>query len=255
MTPKRKLERAQVHLDEIDKAVNAYLFDPVAPYVAVGDHDTKTREFFVKVKVIRQQPDTWPEIVGDCVHNMRAALDHIAWSLTAKTTSSPGYPKQIAFPIFATHAEFVDRLTKVIGETPPETHAIFESCQPYHGPNGAARHPLMILKLLDDMDKHRRLHLVGGISSNFKVRFFLNDQPLDVLDQRFALGPFDDGDVIFRCRLKSPAPYVDAYFETAFQVAFDKEGPALGAPVDSMLKGLMDVVRNDILPLFEPFLT
>ena len=88
--------------------------------------------------------------VGDCAHNLRSVLDHIAWELVSCSGQMPST---------ATHFPLKDVRPKQLSITPdPGTAAmnIVDQFQPYQ--SGGSHALLALLHLLDIIDKHRDDH-------------------------------------------------------------------------------------------------
>jgi len=52
-------------------------------------------------------PEDLALIAGDAIHNLRSALDHIAWELVAAGSSEPNHRTQ--FPVGKTQASYRER--------------------------------------------------------------------------------------------------------------------------------------------------
>jgi hypothetical protein len=90
---------------------------------------------------------------GDAIHNMRSALDHVAYAVALKNNLSKDDLGRVSFTISPTEnafeAEVINKKLNIIGD---EWVAFLRRVQPYqNGPN------LLRLKRLDDRDKHREL--------------------------------------------------------------------------------------------------
>jgi len=120
-------------------------------------------------------------LVGECVHDIRCALDHLAWALAEQGIQRrrgrvvPKEPHRgTAFPVCANPEKFFERrkadptnpkafrpytydsgMNKII-QTRPEAQAYIERCQPYHGDRNTL---LLLLNDLENRDKHRKLNL------------------------------------------------------------------------------------------------
>src|SRR2546425_10696749 len=51
------------------------------PFGVVVERNPDTAERIWRARVSRPVPETWSFLVGDIVHNLRAALDYLAWEL------------------------------------------------------------------------------------------------------------------------------------------------------------------------------
>ena len=100
-----KLERAYKHISDIDAAIR--LFFESSPYVIVAKQDQQTGDYVSYVESVRDVPADVPLIAGDAIHNIRSALDHLAWQLVLSTGNTPG--PSTSFPIFDSAAEYETR--------------------------------------------------------------------------------------------------------------------------------------------------
>jgi hypothetical protein len=84
-----KVGRANVHLSCLDKRINSFInkgklyeFDPL--------DDLETGQIVIYGEGIREPPvEEWGVIIGDVVHNLRSALDHLVWQLTLANGNIP----------------------------------------------------------------------------------------------------------------------------------------------------------------------
>src|SRR5215207_2015647 len=106
-----KIQRADMHLDFLYQRVESFV-DDGGPYKLHTQPDSKTGEITVYGQVLGEPPiDEWGAIIGDVVHNLRSALDHLVWQLTiAEGHKPPPNPipkrglgsewRDIGFPIY-----------------------------------------------------------------------------------------------------------------------------------------------------------
>ena len=158
-----KIDRAKQHLDALNGAIETYLDKD--PYRFVSDEHTDEHSYRYEIflEVDEFPPDEmWGPIIGDAVHNLRSALDHLAWELALPETREQT-PRRIEFPIFlddpAQNAEARGRLAVKLACLRPESHALVDAAQPYN--TGNPHHPLWLLQALWNTDKHRTLHTAG----------------------------------------------------------------------------------------------
>lgn len=118
------------------------------------------------------QPNArWGVLAGDCVQNLRAALDHAAFQLVPERTRS-SYADNITFPIFDDFEKFKAWKTKQanwIGTVHQDAVAVIDSLQP-GGTLSPHDHMLWKLYRLSNIDKHRTVHVaalgIGQIASS-----------------------------------------------------------------------------------------
>lgn len=158
-----KLKRAEKHLTELSDYTARY--SEVRPYdTTVEVHrDAKSTGYIVRA-FLNDPPDYTPSvIVGDCIHDIRSALDHIIAFLTEpeelrKRSAFPIYEENIWQPGFKSQRESFKAATEGL---PEYALAFVEQVQPYHRGQAAPDDPLAVLKALSNADKHRELIVVA----------------------------------------------------------------------------------------------
>ncbi|HLY68074.1 MAG TPA: hypothetical protein VKU60_21220, partial [Chloroflexota bacterium] len=164
-----KLDRAEKHLKEFEVKVGDYI--KRYPYVPERIKCNKKHHCWRYVLRVTEQPD--PELaiaLGDVIHNMRSALDHLATALVpTRRRYSASFPiildniEDAALPTpydLKSRAAFDTAVTGM----PAKAIAIVKAFQPYRA--GADRdprfHALAILSRWENADKHRQLLVVSS---------------------------------------------------------------------------------------------
>lgn len=257
-----KLDRAEKHLDCLDELIGTYLDGD--PYRVVGNEGTEGGYHYwaIFLEVERFPPDElWGPIIGDAVHNLRSALDHVAWNF-ATDAARRETPRRIEFPVFlddpAEDPEVRGAFRKRINCLRPECHAVVDGAQPYKTRD--SHHPLWILQGLWNTDKHRVLHTAGFMFGS------PSDNPTRLGYDSWSWGPFQ--------RAKDGAPLshgygntdqdlqsrVDAYKEATLDVSLGyieasfswRDEPYAGLPIRQVLRTIQRYVRTDVIePLGE----
>ncbi len=212
--------------------------------------------------IVKQPPIDLSLLVGDCVHSMRAALDHIAYQLATNYTKtlSDREAKSIEFPVISNPDDF-SRMTRKGDPAPgsglakiryidPVAQALIETMQPYKGEDWEL---LALLHDLDRIDKHRELALSVAMSQSIEV-----DCGDNARLQLFSFEPpgrIKHKDVLcrFRCvhkrgRKGKVKPKADATFTVAL-----KEGPE-GWAIVEQLGAIDELIRDRVIPPLAPFL-
>jgi hypothetical protein len=169
----RKLDRALTHIEALDKSIERWLNS--GAYLLVEETDTETGDQLLVPKITKPPSDEWPLIIGDAIHNLRAALDQLVYALALREhqTTHPGQPlpeeieRRLQFPIIAISRDesrtveevYLDAANRQLQGVPIDAATRIQGLQPYHGANPLIE-PLNILNDLDIIDKHRRLHAV-----------------------------------------------------------------------------------------------
>jgi hypothetical protein len=97
---------------------------------------------------------------GEYTHNLRSALDNLAFALARLQDDPPPKPKDIAFPIFDNREAYARNCKRYLLQLPAKAAALIESIQPYHRDSPglkklSAFDPLIQLQRMNNMDKHQ----------------------------------------------------------------------------------------------------
>ena len=155
-----KLNRANEHLQlligEIESFRNRETHTVTRHDYAERRPDAVVSEWVVKV--VEPPPERWSAVLGDLIHNLRSALDHIVWGLSGP---NPTYPKAVSFPVFQTRAEFNRQTGRSLADVSVPARAEIEALQPYNNTDYPVDlHPLWLVRELSNVDKHRALNVV-----------------------------------------------------------------------------------------------
>lgn len=100
-------------------------------------------------------------IAGDVIHNLRAALDHLAYQLVVSGTGNE-FPENTGFPIADSLEGYkAEKKRREIHRMSLNAVKVIDSLQPYKDGVGDA---LWRIHKLDTIDKHRLLITVSGMS-------------------------------------------------------------------------------------------
>jgi hypothetical protein len=170
-----KVARANKHLVQLKRAIRRYTDG--RPYEAVSV--VKTQDNYentgVHIRITRQPDDELAAIIGDVVHNLRSALDHIVGAL-----APPERYRSAAFPIIPENLwlrdgnrRFISRDSKArrdyrirVEGLDPQAKAIILAAQPFHAGDEAKTRPLAFLNDLENADKHRSLIVTASVISS-----------------------------------------------------------------------------------------
>lgn len=148
---KLKIERADHHFTQLFGIQNTFPSTGLYRINIEGDAKTtgQTLTFQVRDETLNKIPLT----IGDFIHNLHSALDHVAYELVSRFSR---YETPSAnFPFGESRKEAVTTCQGVIKGIPLDIiTCILECVQPYRGGNGEA---LCVLHALDIRDKHHLL--------------------------------------------------------------------------------------------------
>lgn len=228
-----KLQRAEDLFGSL-VAEHERFTDPVTrnPYRMIAEYDEKPGYTLWRAKIVEAPPlEKWGSLVGECVHALRSALDHVAYMLVRINRPDSDYSE---FPICKTRDQWRKDRTSKLPDVPGRALAEAQRLQPYKRGLDARFHPLWLIHAIDIIDKHRRLNLVSPLVRHVE----LVPQDCVVIDHEIMAGPFVDGTPVSRhkTRATGPNPRVQAVF--AFDITFGDGEPLQGEPVIERLLDL-----------------
>lgn len=238
-----KIARAGDHLESLDAALGRFVKD--GGYRFVSEQDPNTEEYVARVYSNLQPPVPPPMslgvMVGDFLHNLRSALDHVIWQLA----TSPSMANQ--FPIFDTPEGFQKKRARYLRSVPEKHWAQIESYQPYEGRNDV----LAVLATLNDVDKHRLL-LPGVMAiAGHKGRF--SGYGVDSMTIKgTGWAPFEDGAEIYRMTIKPSGGPMKVKTDIPYTVVFSDPDSTVGATLQDLRHMRISVanVVESFAPLF-----
>lgn len=245
-----KLARALEHLHAAQARIEHFLeHDPGTPVLEQGG--PKGEMAFWCRAFMQPDPEIAPRVC-DCIHNLRQALDHLAYRLAVVVGGDPPpNEKTTGFPIYDKPLTD-DHLRTKIGDPskiPTNMRAALDKAQPHNGGNAKL---LAALHELDNFDKHRfpPLVTVGAVVSDVNIAELHAEWVTGPV-----VGPVEDGAEIMRWKPKPGTHYVDVKFRCTNHVAFGKTTPAVkGREPHVVLRDVRDHIRTEVVPSFATFL-
>lgn len=240
-----KVERAKQHLRDLEVARNSFINGN--PYRIEREYDPQTGYNTYRVFDIQTPPAEIGLLAGDVIHNLRSALDHLAYQLVYVNGAT--HSKQTAFPIWDSDSEYnAQRARRVKGMAQSAIDAI-DASEPYQGGKGAG---LWVLHYLDIADKHHALltPLINVTEASFTIPGFWERDYKGVGGVAFPnFGKsLKDGDVV---AIREAT--MDNDMNLTLDIAFTEPEVIEGKPVIKTLQRLVDLVDNLLLN-FKPLL-
>jgi len=94
-----RLERAMEHIDALRHEARMFMMEIPPPYGYEIPDKAIDGEYIVRAKIFRPPPVHLAVLAADSAHNLRAALDMIAWELALKGPKPPrDDDRSVAFP-------------------------------------------------------------------------------------------------------------------------------------------------------------
>ncbi len=173
-----KLDRAKTHCDVLKHEIDtAFRSKSNRIGLSVEYDDESGYHIFRADTFPDDQLTRWGLIVGDAIHNLRGALDHLAWALSlhGRDGRDPRNPTTVQFPIRKgpdpnrRPEDFRGGRKEALWDVLPHHRAIIDNSQPYKGWHGLSIHPLLRLNKLSNTDKHRVINPVLALTDTFVI--------------------------------------------------------------------------------------
>lgn len=154
-----KLNRAKQEFDVLRQEMGTFSDRDPQPHFSRGYFDADTWEWIERWQIREPPPLRWGVMLGDCVHNLRSALDHLICQLTLLDGGTMEDCAQTQYPIASRdEAQFEAMANHRIPDLSKRHRAMVKMTQPYRAGNEAWKHPLAVLADLSNADKHRILN-------------------------------------------------------------------------------------------------
>lgn len=247
-----KIARAKLHMEVLEKQWSPLADLEPQPF-RCSIYDAGRKHVYRADNPPRPHPDTGV-ILGDCVHNLRSALDHLAWELVRISERGPG--RRTQFPILDSAP--MQRRCLVKRQVPvtirpsvrEEIRRLVEHVQPYSGTE--AGQWLWQLNELDVVDKHRHLIVtMSAIDTAWTATPDASELPLIKL----LPAPLAHNEVVATVTYPVSRNEPDPHLHFQLGVRFDR---SVGArfdrqPLRSVLGNIIWTVEDEVVPLFAPF--
>jgi hypothetical protein len=235
---KVKIARAARHIQELDAAARAYLAS--APF-ALDCVELPNGDLLWRVKIRDAVPIEWSAIIGDAVHNLRSALDLLAWQLVDANGAIPS--QGTCFPVTRSGPNHFTELRRRALKG-AETRAVrfVARLKPFGGGNEI----LVQLHALDISDKHRLTLVVGSAYKHLVMKMKMvvpwQDNPVEFppiainpADRQF---PLRDGAEVFRICAAARRSEDRTEFSPVFELAFGSVEEVKGLPLVETLQSM-----------------
>lgn len=243
--PRLKIERAKEHINDLQRRISA--FEQSDVYSTVIQNDPNTGNNILYIVMADALPDEFALIIGDALHNLKAALDLLVNEVVY--TRLGLYDDFTRFPVrdtreklvIATNGGLVREASKAV------TDFIVNTVKPYRGGNDA----FWALHRLNILDKHRLLLPVFKVTALNGIRVkFEGDETFD-----FGTWVITGSRAVFHeFQGKRNVKITDSGKPTLL-ILFDKGLPMEGRPVIESLHQLTEVVSETVEGIENVFLS
>lgn len=159
-----KVDRAELQVNVMGEEWRIFLeSNPYPSWVEVDDETGWNRVYF---DFSAPAPPSFPVIVGEFAHDLRSALDHLAWREATECIgpeAAERYAHNITFPLAKNSTEF--KKAKTLRYVGRDARAVMERHQPYKRGKGNGPKSLGLLHWFNRMDKHRTLQIASVVAN------------------------------------------------------------------------------------------
>lgn len=162
--PLAKIERAKEHFETLDREIGEFQKNNLCRVRHYEDTENALYVVRIDIPIV---PLRFGVLAGDGIHNLRSALDHLAWQLALTRVAKPfDYTE---FPIVSKDTAKDRAHFKLVTQSMPDRACVrIKALQPYRRGAAFKDDPLWQLNKLWNIDKHRVIP-VQGITLNIKA--------------------------------------------------------------------------------------
>lgn len=242
-----KVVRAKTHIDTLTEQIKGFLQSDA--YAFIPQVNADGTEYIFRCHVVRDgEWLEWALLTGDAIHNLRCALDHLAWRLAGADRADT----KTQFPIFLTEADFRRHAPKQVRRMSRDAQALIEALQPFRTPE-PLRDALWGLHILNNADKHRLVWITAAAHLRSEYTFIVPDGSPPPRPTFWAsYKPLEEDAVVAVIRLADPPKvHVRVNAEFTYSVVFrESPSPAGNTEVVESLRAMFTSV-DAVLGLFE----
>jgi hypothetical protein len=210
-------------------------------------------------EVLRKPPSSLSLIIGDCLHNLRSALDNLAFELALTEAQGP-LAKEIednsAFPIQHVQTKkSKNNFERMTAGIPRKAKQAIADLQPYLRGEKYSTHPLWQLNELSRRDKHRLPPVASLV--NLKSFTFFVPEGIETDDVKPLVTAFEDrAPLLSYPAFDKTGTEVKIDFMADFSIGFSHLVPKelLGRQIPELLKVIHWYIHNEVFPSLKPYL-
>jgi hypothetical protein len=195
-------------------------------------------------------------LIGEVVHNLRSALDHLAWHLIppARIEQLSGRAAEVVyFPMARNRRGYLASISQRLPGTSNDQRNVIERYQPYH--RSEAGRAMRTLRTLSNTDKHR--FIVPALYFPLRFRFELKYESAQQIEHVIRLRPGTEmklGTPLSTWTFSRPPTNVSLTYELTCTPAFRPSliRPAPGNSIEDV-SGTLTTIAELCLEIVEHF--
>lgn len=207
-----KIARADEHAQLLEREISAFFDrDPQPIGTSVGYFDPESGWHLVYGIVRESPPPRLGIILGDMLHNVRSALDHLVWQLVLWNGQTPAEGvRGNAFPFAVSNNAWKGAKKGPLRGVADQHRAIIQKVQPYKGPNGPENSYTFVLNHLSNVDKHQIVHptlatILDPGTGPHRANFRVVEGEAKIVQEQVRYGvSFEHGAELMRARTEPP---------------------------------------------------
>jgi hypothetical protein len=189
-------------------------------------------------------------LIGECVHNMRSAIDNLVCGL-ALTLKSTCKCRDLAFPLYKDQAEWDERADKPLKGIPPAAKDAIRQLQPWA--DTVSPNPLTILNKLSNIDKHRACNFTLAYGRDVAFRVHCNNGAILDVDVKEPLYLGDVHTIPLQIDKRLVEGSARVQTSGTFVLTFREESDWDDVPVMKVLQDCFDHIERKVIPKLKPF--
>lgn len=189
-------------------------------------------------------------VTGDCVHNMRSALDSLVCGL-ARSVDRSSNCRKVKFPFTENEADWTAKSSLLLQCISPKAGEIIKSVQPWY--DAITPQPLLMLNKLNNLDKHESCAPTLAYSHNTRFRIHCtNGSIIEVSpEEPIYLGDVKTFTLPIASRLVGDSAKIDS--SGTYVVIFKDKGPWGNLHAVDVLQRCFDHVETRVVGRLKRF--
>ncbi|MEO8373130.1 MAG: hypothetical protein ABI806_28350 [Candidatus Solibacter sp.] len=189
-------------------------------------------------------------LIGECVHNMRSAVDNLVCGL-ALTLKSTCKCRDLAFPVYKDQAEWDEKADKPLKGIPPLAKEAIRQLQPWA--DTVSPNLLTILNKLSNIDKHRACNFTLAYGHDVVFRVHCNNGVILNLDVKEPLYLGDVHTIPLQIDKRLVEGSARVQTSGTFVLTLREESDWDDIPVMKVLEDCFDHIERRVVPKLKPF--
>ena len=189
-------------------------------------------------------------LIGECVHNMRSAIDNLVCGL-ALTLKSTSKCRCLAFPLLKDQQDWDDNADKKLKGIPPAAKDAIRQLQPWA--DTVSPNPLTILNKLSNIDKHRACNFTLAYGRDLAFRVHCNNGAILDVDVKEPLYLGDVHTIPLQIDKRLVEGSARVQTSGTFVLTFREESDWDEVPVMKVLQDCFDHIERRVVPKLKPF--